>query len=308
STTMLMERVEEVPFIYNGVTYKTWVKIVGDLEKSIRTPLIALHGGPGLSHDYMNPHVDLAIKSSIPVIFYDQIGSARSSHFVSYRGIAPPNTPDEAPAITIDLFIAEFTNLIDHLKISAFDIVGHSWGGVLGVEYAIRVQPPGLKHLVLVSSLASMALWGQSVKQLSAAVVPEHMRSELVQPTSMGEHREALNSLHAVHGCTCVPVPDEVKRSLDYAASEEEVCDTTVPQKMFGGEFGTWSCIGHLHRVLVPTLIINGRKDLAQDFVVQPFFDGIAKVKWVRMENSSHMAIWEERERYMSILDDFLGA
>lgn len=86
----------------------------------------------------------------------------------------------------------------------------------------------------------------------------------------MQEHTELDN---AVHGCTCVPVPDEVKRSLDYAASEEEVCDTTVPQKMFGGgEFGTWSCISRLHRVLVPTLIINGRKDLAQDFVVQPFF------------------------------------
>ncbi|KAJ4474788.1 hypothetical protein C8R41DRAFT_774843 [Lentinula lateritia] len=81
----------------------------------------------------MNPHIDLAINSSVPVIFYDQIGSARSSHI--------------APAITIDLFIAELTNLIDHLKISAFNIVGHSWGGVLGVEYAIRVQPPDLNTL-----------------------------------------------------------------------------------------------------------------------------------------------------------------
>ncbi|KAJ3908853.1 hypothetical protein F5879DRAFT_935982 [Lentinula edodes] len=111
---MLMERVEEVPFIYNGVTYKTWVKIVGDLGKSIRTPVIALHGGPGLSHDYMNPHIDLAINSSIPVIFYDQIGSARSSHFISYRGIAPPNTPDEAPA-TLHAILPKFAALMKYL-------------------------------------------------------------------------------------------------------------------------------------------------------------------------------------------------
>ncbi|KAJ3727360.1 proline-specific peptidase [Lentinula guzmanii] len=302
------ERVEEVPFLYNGVTYKTWVKVVGDLENNTRTPLIALHGGPGLSHDYMIPHIDLAVSSSIPVILYDQVGSARSSHFVSYRGVAPPNSPNETPPITIDLFIAELSNLINHLKIaSAFDIVGHSWGGVLGVEYAIRSQPPGLRHLVLVSSLASTALWGQSVMQLSAAALPDQLRNELVQPTSMGKHREALDKLHAVHGCTCVPVPDEVKKSLDYAASEEQVCDTTVPQKMFAGEFGSWSCIGRLDRVLVPTLIINGRKDLAQDFVLQPFFDGIPRVKWVKMEKSSHMAIWEERERYMFTLAQFLS-
>ncbi|KAJ4473169.1 proline-specific peptidase [Lentinula aciculospora] len=292
------ESVEEVPFVYNGVTYKTWVKVVGDLENNTRIPLIALHGGPGLSHDYINPHIDLAVNSSTPVILYDQVGSARSSHFIPYRGITPPNSPDQMPSITIDLFIAELTNLINRLK-----SISH-----LISLYAIRVQPPGLKHLVLVSSLASTALWGQSVMQLSAKALPDDLRGELVQPTSMGKHREALNKLHAVHGCLCVSVPDEVKRSLDYAASEEEVCDTTVPQKMFAGEFGGWSCIGRLDRVLVPTLIVNGRMDLAQDFVVKPFFDGIAQAKWVRMENSSHMAIWEERERYMSILDQFLSA
>ncbi|KAJ3973541.1 proline-specific peptidase [Lentinula raphanica] len=304
----LNERIEEVPFVYYGITYKTWVKVVGDLRDNTRTPLIVLHGGPGLSHDYMMPHIDLAKDSSIPVIFYDQVGSARSSHFIPYRGIVPPHTSDETPPITIDLFVAELSNLINHLKIgAAFDIVGHSWGGVLGVEYAIRVQPPGLKHLVFVSSLASTALWGQSVMQLSNSVLSPEYRNELFQPSSMGKHREALDKLHAVYGCTCVPVPDEVKRSLDYAASEKDVCDATVPQKMFAGEFGTWSCVDRLDRVLVPTLIINGRHDLAQDFVVQPFFEGIPKVKWVKMAKSSHMAIWEERDQYMSLLAQFWG-
>ena len=67
-----------------------------------------------------------------------------------------------------------------------------------------------------------------------------------------------------------------------------------------------WSIIDRLHLIQVPTFVINGRKDIAQDFVVAPFFERIQKVKWVTFENSSHTPYWEEPERYMQLVSDFL--
>lgn len=67
-----------------------------------------------------------------------------------------------------------------------------------------------------------------------------------------------------------------------------------------------WNIIKDLDKIKVPTLLLNGRKDIAQDFVVQPFFDRIPKVKWLTFENSSHTSMWEERERFMDVVERFL--
>ena len=67
-----------------------------------------------------------------------------------------------------------------------------------------------------------------------------------------------------------------------------------------------WSIVDRLHLVHMPTFVINGRNDMAQDFVVAPFFEKIQKVKWVTFENSSHTPFWEERGKYNRFLADFL--
>lgn len=61
-----------------------------------------------------------------------------------------------------------------------------------------------------------------------------------------------------------------------------------------------------MHKIKVPTLLINGRYDEAQDEVVEPFFKGIEKVKWVRFAESSHMPHMEEPEEYLKVVRDFL--
>jgi pimeloyl-ACP methyl ester carboxylesterase len=66
--------------------------------------------------------------------------------------------------------------------------------------------------------------------------------------------------------------------------------------------------VDQLHKIGVPSLIINGRYDPAQDFVVAPFFARIPRVKWVHFEESSHTPFWEERERYMEIVGDFIDS
>ncbi|KDQ19300.1 hypothetical protein BOTBODRAFT_184358 [Botryobasidium botryosum FD-172 SS1] len=278
-----------IPFKVNGETHQTWYKVAGDLTDRTRTPIVVLHGGPGNAHNYLLPIADLAKSKSHTVIFYDQLGNARSTHL-----------PEKPPSFwTIDLFIDELVNVLEHFQIQdAFDVVGHSWGGMLAAEFELRRQPAGLRRLVLSNATPARGLYVQSLKELGFP-----MRAPGAQ--AMPEFREAFDAFSARHFCTVKPVPPEFVFSI--GQNVDEGADTSVSDGMLSGELKDWDIIDQLHRVRVPTLVINGRDDTAQDYVCAPFFWKIPKVKWVTFGNSSHTPMWEERERYMKLLDGFLG-
>ena len=108
-------------------------------------PLIVLHGGPGMAHNYLRNIAELA-QTGRTVILYDQLGCGNSTHL--------PDAP--AGFWTPQLFVDEFTNLVQHLNLPAYHLLGQSWGGMLGAEYAVR-RPAGLRALVIADSPASMA-------------------------------------------------------------------------------------------------------------------------------------------------------
>lgn len=62
-----------------------------------------------------------------------------------------------------------------------------------------------------------------------------------------------------------------------------------------------------IHEIDVSTLVVNGRYDVAQDYVMEAYIKKIPGAKWVKFEESSHMPFWEEREKYMETLARFLG-
>lgn len=72
------------------------------------------------------------------------------------------------------------------------------------------------------------------------------------------------------------------------------------------GTLKNWSIVEELHKILQPVLILNGRYDEAQDACVAPYFNLIPKAKWVTFEESSHTPQWDERERYIQVIGDFL--
>ena len=72
------------------------------------------------------------------------------------------------------------------------------------------------------------------------------------------------------------------------------------------GSLKEWSIVGGLDKITVPTLLLNGKYDEAQDSVVLPYFRALKKVKWYTFAESSHMPQYEEREKYMQIVGDFL--
>lgn len=72
------------------------------------------------------------------------------------------------------------------------------------------------------------------------------------------------------------------------------------------GLLKTWDVTEHIHKIDVPTLILNGPRDEAQDVCVRPFFQKVPKVKWVQFLESTHTPFFEEKERYFSVIGDFL--
>ena len=68
-----------------------------------------------------------------------------------------------------------------------------------------------------------------------------------------------------------------------------------------------WTIVDRLHDVDVPTLVINGQYDVAQDYVTEAYINRIPGAKWVKFEESSHMPFWEEREKYMKAIAGFLS-
>ncbi|KAI0749651.1 proline-specific peptidase [Daedaleopsis nitida] len=281
------------PFAHQGETHQTYYKVFGDLENRTRTPIVVLHGGPGLSHDYLLPLADLA-DQSFPVILYDQIGNARSTHL--------PHKPNEF--WTIDLFLDEFDSLLQYLGVQdGYHIVGHSWGGMMASELVVRRQPKGLKRLVISDSPSAVALWGQSFMELLEKF-PQWVKDAVAKGFADPKgYWDALVEVYAVHGCRVRPIPKELEYSLLQVYGED--ADHTVDSSPI---LKGWTVVDRLHQVKVPTLVINGKDDIAQDYVTRAYSENISGSKWITFENSSHTPFWEERERYMQIVGEFLGA
>jgi L-proline amide hydrolase len=72
------------------------------------------------------------------------------------------------------------------------------------------------------------------------------------------------------------------------------------------GSLRDWEGWSTAHNINVETLLTNGKHDQTQDVSFEGWFKAIPKVKWVTFESSSHTAQYEERERYMQIVGDFL--
>ncbi|QSZ36854.1 hypothetical protein DSL72_006737 [Monilinia vaccinii-corymbosi] len=288
-----------------GKPCKTWYKIVGSLESG--PPLVALHGGPGAGHNYLLSLTDLHEKYGIPIIFYDQIGSGHSTHLREKK--------DDVTFWTFHLYMQELDNLVDHLKLreKGFYLLGQSWGGMFGSEYAIR-RPRGLKKLVICGGPASVPLLVKGFETLIAKL-PSDVRNAIEDCNRRGDYashefEKAAAVFYARHVCRLDPYPPEVAATFQNMKDDATAYLTLQGPSEFVvlGSFKDWEGWPQGHKIEVPTLLINGRYDEATDLCMEPWFRTIPKVRWVTLENSSHMGHWEDRDRFMQVCGGFLSS
>jgi L-proline amide hydrolase len=285
---------------FNG--YRTWYRVVGDLGSG-KLPLVTLHGGPGGTHDYLEPYSRLAAEGRA-VIFYDQLGAGRSTH-LREKG---------ADFWTVELFLAELDNLLRHLGIEkGYHLLGQSWGGMLGAEHGVR-RPAGLRSLVISDSPASMVLWVQEANRLREALLPEVqqalLRHEAAGSTDSPEYATAVRVFYDRHLCRLDPWPDSLNRSFQYMQEDPTVYHTMNGPSEFHviGSLKTWSIIDRLERIQAPVLLISGRHDEATPATVQPYADRIPDVRWTIFEESSHLPHLEEGGACLKLVAEFLAA
>ena len=277
---------------------ETWYRVAGDGEEPGKLPLVALHGGPGALHDYLEPLEALA-DTGRRVIFYDQIGCGRS-------------WIEKPPEFwTVELFVGEVQAVRDALGLDQLHLFGSSWGGMLAMEYALT-RPAGLASLVLSSSPPSIPVWAEEANRLRKDL-PEETQRVLDEHEAAGtldspEYEAATMEFYKRHVCRIDPFPDYVVRTFAGLDEHPEVYLTMQGPNEFviNGTLTDWDITARLGEIRVPTLITAGRHDEFTPRQAQALHGGIAGSELVIFEDSSHMQFAEEPERYCEVVSAFL--
>lgn len=278
--------------------FRTWYRIVGEREEPGKFPLLCLHGGPGIPHDYIDNLAQMA-ETGRRVIFYDQLGCGNSDQ------------PHDPSLWTIELFVAEVAAVREALGLDRVHLWAQSWGGMLGMQYVLT-KPAGLVSLTLASTFASMPHWIAEANRLRsllpADVLATLLKHEAAGTISDPEYQEAMMVFYHRHVCRVKPFPPNVQRAFDKTAKNPEVYETMNGPTEFHviGTIKDVDITDRLHEIRVPTLITSGRHDEATPAIAEVLHRGIAGSQWVLFENSSHMAHVEETDRYMKVLGEFL--
>ena len=213
-----------IPFTVPGhdLQVETWYCNHGSLSSGV-TPMIILHGGPGMAHNYLKTLAHLSTGPyARPVILYDQLGCGNSTHLRDRR----LDTSFWTPA----LFIAELDNLATHLGIAQFDVLGQSWGGMLAAEYAV-LQPKRLRKLVIANSPADMVTWVEvaaELRELLPAGVNDTLTRCEAEMRFDDEYNAAVEEFNKLFLCRVQPEPEELKETTNQMLAEDTVYYTMV--------------------------------------------------------------------------------
>ena len=274
--------------------YRTWYRFVGDLNTPV-TPLLALHGGPGSTHNYFAPLEGLAAER--PVVLYDQIGCGKSDR---------PADIDWS----VDVFRDEVAAVRDQLGLEWIHLLGTSWGGMLAQEHVLA-GAQGIVTLTLSSTLANLALWNEEQLRLRDALPPDvievldrHEQAGTYDDPEYEEAMEAYFDRHFYRG----PKP---RAELDAMAAQKA---TDVYRAMQGpnewtttGALKGWDMRDRLNDIDVPTLVVRGRHDMCTEPIAAELVAGIRGAREVVFEHSSHTPVLEETDRYLEVVREFLS-
>jgi proline-specific peptidase len=279
--------------------YNVWYRIVGDREEPGKSPLLCLHGGPGATHDYFAP-LEAMVATGRRVVLYDQLGWGNSDHVHN-------------PSMwTVDLFLEELGALRKALGLKRVHILGHSWGGMLAMEYALT-QPEGVSSLILADTAASAPEWIAETSRLVSELPPEVRQTirehEAQGTTDSPEYEEACRLFSRRHaGGHIEPKPEWVKKAFEKLDDNEVYLTMWGPSEFCAtGPLKDCDITRRLGEIRLPALVIAGRYDEATPALAETVHHGIPGSELVIFENSAHFPHIEETERYLQVLGQFLS-
>jgi proline iminopeptidase len=290
--------VKMIPIHTSSGDFKVWTKTIGYNPK---IKVLLLHGGPACTHEYWECAESFFPQEGIEFILYDQLGSFRSDQ------------PADSALWTTDRFVEEVEQVRQALGLNKdnFYLVGHSWGGILATDYALKYQQH-LKGLVISNMMADCKAYDRYADEVLAKQMDKGVLDSIKLLESQGKYSDprymGLLTPHFYHQhiCRLEEWPDAVKRT--FAHTNEVIYTLMQGPSEFGisGRLENWDRSKDLPKITVPTLTIGARYDTMDPKYMEWMSTQLPKGKFLLCPNGSHMSMWDDQETYFTGLIKFI--
>ncbi len=292
--------VKMIPISTPKGTFKVWTKRVGN---SPTMKVLLLHGGPGATHEYLEAFDSYFPAAGIEYYYYDQLGSAFSDQ------------PDDPALWDLPRFVEEVEQVRTALKLEPknFYLLGHSWGGLLGIEYALKYQQ-NLKALVISNMMASIPAYNAYAKTVLMPSMDQTALAEIKKIEAAGQYASPrymellIPHYYAQHIVRMPPDqwPDPVNRAFK-RLNEKGYVPMQGPSEMgASGKLEKWDRMADLGQIAVPTLTIGAKYDTMDPAHMEKMATLVKKGRYLYCPNGIHMVMYDDQKVYMEGVIQFL--
>jgi len=274
--------------------YEVWVKQVGTGE----VPVLTLHGGPGFSHYYLECFEDFLPQAGIGFWYYDQLGCGFSE------------APDDAALWSLERYLGEVEQVRRALALERFVLYGHSWGGLLAMEYALR-YPQQLCGLVISNMTGSVAEYVKHAERLLAALPPAARatieKHRAAHDFESSEYQQVLmEQIYRRHVCRLDPWPEPVQRAFRTMNARIYNAMQGPDEFTITGNLKNWDIWSRLPGIKVRTLVIAARHDEMAPEQLARMAKLIPQARLALCGRGSHMCMYDDQQAYFQALLPFL--
>lgn len=281
-------------------TFNVWTKRYGN---NPRIKLLLLHGGPGATHEYFECMENFLPKDGIEFIYYDQLGSAYSDQ------------PKDTSLWDLNRFVEEVEQVRQALSLNKnnFYLLGHSWGGWLAIEYALKYQD-NLKGLILSNTMASSPVYQKYAdevlaKQITPAVLDTIRMLEAEGDFDNPQYMELLiPNYYEKHLCR-FPMgnwPEPLLRAFSKVNNQIYVLMQGPSEFGISGKLEKWDKTSEIKNIKVPTLAIAAKYDTMDPEHLKWIASEVENGSYLFCPNGSHLCMYDDQTTYMNGLIKFL--
>jgi proline iminopeptidase len=280
--------------------FRVWTKRVGNNPIA---RLLLLHGGPAATHEYFEACDSYLPAAGIEYYYYDQLGSAYSDQ------------PDDPDLWELDRFVDEVEQVRSalHLDRDNFYLLGHSWGGILAIEYALKYQKR-LKGLVISNMMASIPAYNEYAHTVLMPAMDQEALAEILRLEAAGEtetprYMELLTDHHYVNHVLRMPAeqwPDPVNRAFSRINRSIYVPMQGPSELGASGKLANWDRFDSLEEIKVPTLVVGARYDTMDPKYMELMAGRLSDGRFLLCPNGSHLAMYDDQVTYFEGLVNFI--
>jgi len=278
--------------------FKVWTKRFGNNPK---IKILLLHGGPAMTHEYMECFETFFQREGFEFYEYDQLGSYYSDQ------------PKDSSLWTTERFVEEVEQVRKAIGADKnnFYVLGNSWGGILAMEYALKYQE-NLKGLLVANMVASAPEYGKYAdevlsKQMKPEVLAEIRALEAKKDFNNPRYMELLiPNFYKEHLCRLKEWPDGLNRASKHVNGEIYTLMQGPSEFGISGRLAKWDIKSRLHEIRIPTLMIGAKYDTMDPKAMEEQSKLVKNGHYLYCPNGSHLAMWDDQKVFMDGVIKFI--